>query len=452
MTVYEGVDIAFGAPYTSTPPATYSKTLVIIGCAPRSPFAGNTISALSASSPMMAYSAFGVGSLTRAYEQAFISGARSIYLVRLNRDNEVLVSDEDQSVRISNLDTIYDRLDKIYTAIDGLPAHIILPVDVYADDPIDFASQLAYSLYNRRDSSAIGVLGVCPRTDGVTDDQHITHLVRNSISSNGLYITQSGDRIDVGHKLSVVASEIRFTDQDGNICNVNGASAYAGLIASLESNVSPTNKAMLPVAAVNNTYSGGARTETLQIDNTSTQLERVPFSNLPPVVVSTSSGATLATGIDYEIDYDSGIITGLNYIGEVTITYEYHDLHTLTTKGYVALRHNNRRGYVPAAAITTAHHGSQLRSLVVTRIVHEIIARINVIADSIIGEPISKSVALENTVKHVLRDMQRAGAIVGSDYSITTDSYSGLLQLDMTIVPIGDINQVHALCRLAIQG
>ncbi len=451
MSTHNGISVSFGAPLIVQPPPTFSKTLVILGMAPGGPPNTRETTPIGVDSAATAYGMFGIGSLTRACEQAFLAGAKSVYLVRLNRDGEELTNDADPSVRESNLGTIYERLQSAYAVINDLPVHIVVPVDVYLDDTVDFASQLAVSMYNKRDSTAIGIIGVKPIDKDESVEQYITRLALNGKIDNGFYIVDGSELVDIGYKLSVVASTIDFIDSNHYINTVNGASAYAGLVASLDSHVSPTNKRIAPVYSICEDYSDGVVTETISIDETPTLLKRVPFRDPAPIVIDTTLNSVLTEGTDYTIDYARGLIASCGGTISVSIEYKYSDTHTLASHGYVVFRNNIRRGCVPVQAVTAAHPQSQLHSLHTVRVVHEIVARINAVSDRLIGEPMNKIALVESTAETALRHMQSVNAIRSYDCSATSNEPGHTLHLNLAIVPVGEVDSVHTLCRLAIQ-
>jgi len=413
-------------PIIPPPPIVFSENIVIIGCSDSGPI----LDPMYIRNHKEATDTFGNGRLVDAYNEARLSGGQHIYLIRLG---ETLSEQE-----------TYDQLHQAYRILSTFPAHILIPLDAYIDSTLDFAGQLCDFLYDELQAKCVGIIGAKPREQSY--DDFVTDLIKNDRMSNGFKGTSDGEVVDKGTVLSVVATEAKYNYGKENEYVATATATYGGMLASLQSHISPTNKTTL-VGGVNDDPHTGIRSETISnLTTTWYQLERVPEE----IVSVLDSNAEEVDKDNYEIDYLEGRIRGTGSLGETNISYKYSDLNSLALKRYVVFRYNRRRGYVPLRAATAALPGSPWQYIAYSRITAEILARLQYIAQDFIGED---SRYIEQGVVPIiyseLDKLVRLEQIQDYKIDIEHEDHENIsFQLD--IVPIGQIKSLRTKARFII--
>lgn len=205
-----------------------------------------------------------------------------------------------------------------------------------------------------------------------------------------------GTRIDIGAYVSVVATNVRATNDAATdlyptigYYNCNGAAAYAGLISSLESKSAPTNKVV--------------------------------------------SGVTLSQGIS---EAQADRLCGKRYV-------------TFMSKP---------KGVVVASAMTGAYNIDQYsRSdfvrLTTVRIVHDAVDYVRQVADQFIGEPNNapQRNAMATAIENALKNMQERGALRRFNFNVyasPTDQILGKATVELILVPAFELQQITIIVAL----
>ena len=382
--------------------------------------------------------------LSKAVEEAFSGGARSVEVVKIaNTSNEACTLDQ----RFAALETAYDILAN--TEID-----VVVPVGCYIDKPApsgDFAYQLAMFCYTSTtiNRAAIGVIDhrnalqiaeeedlqvvdveqgtptltqverwtqaletfeFCPDFDGVTDGdsdnkpENYKYWATTdgipAVWNAGTVIKDArGNPVDAGAYLSVTAQNVRHFNSSGQLLfpatsyyNGAGAPFYAGLIVSLVPHSAPTNKAVPNLV----------QQRTLSLS----QADR---------------------------------ITGARFVTTA-----------LKPKGVVIVR-----GITGAYKISD-YARSDFVNLTTVRITHEAIRVLRQVADPFLGEPntATKRAALDQAIDAALGKMQENGALRRYQYSITSTPSQQILgesNVKLTLVPAFELIRINTVVSLAPQ-
>jgi hypothetical protein len=425
----------FLSPITKPTETTYIKNLVLIGTSEK----GTYMEPIFMGTPKEAISNYGSGRLVDAYKEAYDSGSRFIYLLRINQDGESLSKDQ-----------TYERLATAYDLLSHFEAHIIVPLDVSLDDPAsvgNFATQLVDFLKNKQYQKAIGVIGIKQKADEISWDQFISDLLKDPVMTTGFEEIVDGDIVDYGQNMAVVMSESIFNINLSNEYAANGAAAYGGLISSLDSNISPTNKPLLGVGSVKDILGSGTLTQTITLSDQPYRLAKFPESQ-PKVMFG---DAELTVDVDFLVNYDDWTIQGLgSSIGkQVSVIYPYDDCNSLVLAGYTVFRLNRRRGYVPARAVTAASLKSSWYGISNVRVVHEIVSIIQDISQDWIGESITDPRIIEDRIEQRLALFKAEGKLAGYVVEVefpTPDQ----AEVDLDLTPVGEILGIHTQVRLRV--
>lgn len=214
----------------SPPNSTFSNNLLLIGTSEKGLTPDLSFSPAYVHNRKSAKAYFGSGRLVEAYNEAYSAGARNIYLLRINKDGETFIPSGE----------LLNRLEIVYSLIQSLPFHIIVPLDVFLEDEINdtsLALQFASFLHNK-ESKSIGIIGA--------RSQSADGLLSNSIMNNKIKATSGSEMIDISYYLSVVPQLFAFTLNNERYI-ANASASYAGMLSSLGSEVSSTNKPLLGV-------------------------------------------------------------------------------------------------------------------------------------------------------------------------------------------------------------
>jgi len=205
-----------------------------------------------------------------------------------------------------------------------------------------------------------------------------------------------GNKVDIGAYISVVAANIRATNDAAielyptlGYYNTNGAAAYAGLVSGLESKSAPTNKIL--------------------------------------------QGVTMNQGVS---ENQANRLAGGRYV-------------TVLSKP---------KGVVIASAMTGAYNIDQYsRSdfvrLSTVRIVHDAINYVRTVSDQFIGEPNSapQRNAMATAIENALKTMQERGALRRFNFNVyatPTDQVLGKATVELILVPAFELQQITVIVAL----
>lgn len=144
---------------------------------------------------------------------------------------------------------MYDLLEKAYELLTDYEVDFVVPLDVYADDPVsedkNFAYQLAKfcAVSSMANSETIGIIGVKPiadtslstikaKSDALAAEGNNQYFLKDS-AGNFMY-DEDGHKIDIGRFICVVAGpDLVFQNEALGTYVTSGATAVAGLVSGL---------------------------------------------------------------------------------------------------------------------------------------------------------------------------------------------------------------------------
>jgi hypothetical protein len=380
---------------------------------------------------------FGEGRLVESYNEAYAIGATQIFLLR-----------------IEGVD-FPTELDKAYSLIEDLYMHIIVPVNVYMDDPsYDYSLQLAKHCFkaNSLFGNRIGIIGVNPLTPadivaGITQEDvfnHVNTLLSNTRMQKGFF---NENQEDIGNLISVVVSEPVFRIDAYKDYTVNGATVYAGLLSAIPSGYSPTNYAIYSAQSLRYDYPL-YNVEDLTLTTTPIVLKKKPED---PVTVKTRDGRIFYRGknsedAEYLINTDNWTIQAVSSGripstdgGQITVVYSIDDVKALTNAGYVVFSNQGPKGIVIESGITPTKE-QNYKFVQSTRILQSIIYTIKNAGDEVIGQSIGSSNEFEQFVRDFLQDLVISRQI--KDFSVVFNypSYD-TIEIQLTVVPGYEIRE-----------
>jgi len=382
-----------------------------------------------------------VSELCQALYECYIAGGRDIDLMN--------ILPTASGAKLTN-DDMYGYLAAAYEILINYNVDIVVPVGVNLDDSVtsnihgdggsawNFGYQLANFCYQATvyNNTCIGVIGVTNATanpsgtptlpeieswvtklenyTGVLAPYNGTTATAVGVPGNYRFVATTteqmpasyaagdvldakGSRVDIGSYISVVATNVRATNDAATDLyptlgwyNSNGAAAYAGLISSLESKSATTNKVVQGV--------------TLQQGISESQADRlagkryVTFMSKPKGIV-VSSGMTGAYNIDQ---------------------YSRSDFVRLST----------------------------------VRIVHDAVSYIRQVSDQFIGEPNNapQRNAMANAIENALKNMQERGALRRFNFNVyasPTDQVLGKATVELILVPAFELQQIIVIVALS---
>ena len=417
---------------------------------------GKTTSTNTNATPFVPYS-IANGSLTTAF-QAFKNSDGSVSdickglyecYIAGGRDMELMNILPASSGSFTSNNDMYGYLANAYEVLINHNADIVVPLGVNMDDSVtenyhgdggsawNFGYQLANFCYQatKNNNTCLGVIGVTGATvnpsgtptlseveawvkqletyqgslapyDGTTatafgvpgNYRFVASTTEQMPASYaaGDVMDAKGNRVDIGAYISVVATNVRATN-DAAIelyptlgwYNCNGSAAYAGLVAALESKSAPTNKVV--------------------------------------------QGVTLSQGIS---EYQADRLAGKRFV-------------TFLSKP---------KGIVVASAMTGAYNIDQYsRSdfvrLSTVRIVHDAINYVRSVADQFIGEPNNapQRNAMATAIENALKNMQERGALRRFNFNVyasPTDQVLGKATVELILVPAFELQQITVVVAL----
>lgn len=382
--------------------------------------------------------------LSKAVEEAFAGGARSVEVVKI----------ADTSGEAVTLDERFAALQSTYDVLANTPVDVVVPVGAYIDKPAasgDFAYQLADFCYNttKISDSVIGCIDhrnalqiasevtgdtvdvaqgtptlvqletwtaaleaftYCSDFDGVTDaggdlrpDNYKYWATTNhvpALEGAGTVIKDARENpIDIGAYLSVCAMNARYFNSSGQILhpatsyyNGGGAAYYAGAIVRLVPHSATTNK------------------------------------DVPNLVQQRNISLSQADRI-----------TGARFVTT-----------TLKPKGVVIV------SGVTGAYNINSYARSDFVRLTTVRITHEAIRVTRQVADPFLGEPntATKRAALEAALDVAYGKMQENGALRRYQFTVTATTAQQVLgeaEVKLTLIPAFELLRINTTVSLAPQ-
>jgi hypothetical protein len=345
--------------------------------------------------------------------------------LRLVNDGEVFLSGGQDGLNLTKND-IYLQLEEAYQNIDDYPVEFLVPLGVYLDDtyphayygitpyaegwyskptvldentwltlveadgtPCNFATQLIRVCEHRlsRGYPGIGIIGMKPVRE--SDDN-----LRN------------GDLSHIGKLISHPIVRYGFRRHDGGEIFENGylVSLVASEVLSSYGEYSYQDNGAAAYAAL--------------------------LSQLP---VGTSSTNKTLEGIELPYKFTS------------------EELEKLNDLGYVTFHQSVRHGIVPTAGITLGSKNSGLRFVSSVRVLQSIISEIQMVTDTLIGEPIPSDYDfLEAQVEDILSRHQKAQSIRDYRYTFEQDVITGTLILRLDIWLIHEVSSVSSVLRFSL--
>ena len=378
--------------------------------------------------------------LCKALMECYIGGARDIELM-----NILPVG----SGSFTAINDRYGYLGQAYDILINHDANEVVPVGAHLDDSVtanfhgtggsawNFGYQLANFCYQatKNNNTCIGFIGVGGATTSASGTPTLTEIetfVRKYESYAGALagydgttdsgggtpgsykfvattseqmpasyaagdVTDSkGNKVDIGAYISVVATNVRAVNNAAvdlypslGYYNSDGAAAYAGLVASLESKSAPTNKIVQGVV--------------LQQGISNNQADRLAGKRYV-TFISKSKGIVVASAM-----------TGAYNVS----SYSRSDFTRLST----------------------------------VRIVHDAINYVRSVADNFIGEPNNapQRNAMANAIENALKNMQERGALRRFDFNVyasPTDQILGKATVELILVPAFELQQIVIIVAL----
>lgn len=371
--------------YDMADAAAYPENLVLLGRSTSGP----AFTLLRVTSKMEA-EVFGEGELVDAFDLAWQAGKRAVYMMRLyDQDIEEGSGSEEEKLQA--------LLQRAYEALENFPVHVLVPLGVTTEHTA-LVEQLAEFLVPGHSPTLRPCIGVIATTDLAGDDfaGRMDELLQQDIFQEPL-----GFR---GHSIVAVASPLVIAGE-----SVNPQAYYASLISQLSPGASPTSL-HIPQAQLPWVWTEGEIEEMIVFDEDIKPLRRSPLA-----IIEVSDDHEL--GVDFAISREDRLIqrlpAGNIKAGDaIIIRYTYSDLDTLAAAGITGWRERPYRGVYVATATTLGEHPFRLQSVV--RAAQYIVERLNLVAESYIGRPISGRGAqesFEEDVRAALENARKMGII-----------------------------------------
>jgi len=306
----------------------------------------------------------------------------------------------------------YELLDSAFKSILDYPIGIVVLAETYADDtkvvygtddgvPVTINAGFQTLFHNYLEaltgstSETVGIMSVRPansdlNTDVATWVNRLTNYDATDPNRAANVLPSFGSKY-----ISIVAMEPIFSNQAAFVPYVGtGEGLYAGLLATLPINTSPTGKGVFGLAGLRYSLSGG---------------------------------------VDGQLD-------------------------RLTSSRYVTLRLNQNGSPVVTSGVTFAADGSDYQREMTRSIVFQVMAMIRMVTEPYLGEGNSIQIrnAMHTAINAALQRMveMQPPALQQFDFEIIStpdDQVNGIVKIDLTLVPVFELREIRVTVKLRAQ-
>lgn len=389
---------------------------------------------------------FGDGRLVDAYAEAYDAGCRQIYLIRISGETDI---------------EIWEEQEKAYEILEGMAVHIVVPVNSFVNDSLNFAQQLSNHCYKSGYvfGDRIGIIGTRPIQSEQDVFLNTTNLLNNQYMKNGF---QNERLMDTGYAISVVVSEPIFNYGTDNEYSANGAAAYAGFLSTLLPGESPTGKKIPNVKKLRYNFPQ-YHSELLLMSPysdkfVSQELLRDLFSPItirqinPNVVYDNIEDTYIKLGNDCEIDYlNKRVLLSSNVLDQdanVYIRYAINEYKSLAEAGYVSFIDKGSKGIVCYTDVSATKEKKMFQGISSIRIVQSIIYTIREAGQDLIGESISNSPSFENFVEEYLEELV-SFQLIRDFYVLFSYKTYDEVNIELTLSLFNEIKNVNVNIKIA---
>jgi hypothetical protein len=197
-----------------------------------------------------------------------------------------------------------------------------------------------------------------------------------------------------------------------------------------------------PVGALCGTYNDGLNPFDSIARNFVFTLDQVTINPNVPSQYQASSAASIAGMMANTLPQTSlanMTLTGLN----ATNLYDPTDAMSLSNAGYMVLRSSARRGITPFLAVTgtstsasATNYSPNFHNLSTMRSINYVITQLNVLTQSLIGEPSPTNVS--TSVTNLLTSIQNQGTIIDFNVTTTVAALAGQILINVSVLPYGE--------------